>query len=46
VALESVWTVALGKSDGLSRQQPALVFFVVLPLSMAGLACGSAWVRC
>jgi quaternary ammonium compound-resistance protein SugE len=36
--LESVWAVALGKSDGLSRLQPALVFFVALALSMAGLA--------
>jgi quaternary ammonium compound-resistance protein SugE len=36
--LESVWAVALGKSEGLSRPQPSVVFFVALTLSMAGLA--------
>lgn len=36
--LESVWAVALGKSEGLSRLQPSVVFFVAMTLSMAGLA--------
>jgi quaternary ammonium compound-resistance protein SugE len=37
-ALEAVWATALGKSEGLSRVGPAVLFFVALALSMAGLA--------
>ncbi|WP_028851525.1 DMT family transporter [Thermocrispum municipale] len=37
-ALESVWAVALGKSEGFSRLVPSVVFFVALAASMAGLA--------
>ena len=36
--LEAVWAVALGKSEGLSRLVPSLVFLVGLGLSMGGLA--------
>ena len=36
--LEAVWAVALGKSDGLSRLAPTLVFLVGILLSMGGLA--------
>lgn len=36
--LEAVWAVALGKSDGLSRLGPTLVFFAALAASMGGLA--------
>lgn len=36
--LEAVWATALGKSDGLTRGGPALVFVVALALSMSGLA--------
>lgn len=36
--LEAVWATALGKSDGLSRLAPSLVFLGTLSLSMAGLA--------
>lgn len=36
--LESVWAVALGKSEGFSRLTPSLVFVVALVLSMGGLA--------
>jgi quaternary ammonium compound-resistance protein SugE len=36
--LEAVWATALGKSEGLSRLRPALVFFGALAASMAGLA--------
>jgi quaternary ammonium compound-resistance protein SugE len=36
--LEAVWATALGRSDGLSRIGPAVVFFVALAASMAGLA--------
>lgn len=36
--LEAVWATALGKSDGLSRLGPSVVFFVFLAASMAGLA--------
>jgi quaternary ammonium compound-resistance protein SugE len=36
--LEAVWATALGKSEGLSRLGPALVFFGALAASMAGLA--------
>lgn len=36
--LEAVWATALGKSDGLSKLWPSVVFFVGLALSMFGLA--------
>jgi quaternary ammonium compound-resistance protein SugE len=36
--LEAVWATALGKSEGLSRLGPSLVFFGALAASMAGLA--------
>lgn len=36
--LESVWAIALGRSEGLTRLVPSLVFGVALVLSMAGLA--------
>lgn len=36
--LEAVWATALGKSDGLSRPVPSVVFFAALTASMAGLA--------
>jgi quaternary ammonium compound-resistance protein SugE len=36
--LESVWATALGRSEGLSRLAPSVVFAVALVLSMAGLA--------
>jgi quaternary ammonium compound-resistance protein SugE len=36
--LEAVWAVALGRSEGLSRLVPSLVFVVGLVLSMGGLA--------
>lgn len=36
--LEAVWATALGRSDGLSRPTPSVVFAVALVLSMAGLA--------
>ena len=36
--LEAVWATALGRSDGLSRVGPSLVFAGALALSMAGLA--------
>jgi quaternary ammonium compound-resistance protein SugE len=36
--LEAVWAVALGRSEGLSRPVPSLVFVVGLVLSMGGLA--------
>jgi len=36
--LEAVWATALGKSDGLSRLAPSVVFAGALTLSMAGLA--------
>lgn len=35
--LEAVWATALGKSEGLSRLVPLLVFFAGLALSMVGL---------
>ena len=35
--LEAVWATALGRSDGLSRLVPSVVFFVALAASMAGL---------
>jgi quaternary ammonium compound-resistance protein SugE len=36
--LEAVWATALGRSEGLSRLVPSVVFLVGLVLSMAGLA--------
>lgn len=36
--LEAVWATALGRSEGLTRPTPTLVFGVGLMLSMAGLA--------
>jgi quaternary ammonium compound-resistance protein SugE len=36
--LEAVWATALGKSEGLSKLWPSVVFFVGLALSMFGLA--------
>lgn len=35
---ESVWAVALGKSDGFRQPVPTIVFFIALALSMGGLA--------
>src|SRR5690606_22759300 len=35
--LEAVWATALGKSEGLSRLWPSVVFFVALAASMFGL---------
>ncbi|MFI5428485.1 DMT family transporter [Aeromicrobium sp. UC242_57] len=36
--LESVWAVALGKSEGFSSFAPSALFLVALTASMAGLA--------
>jgi quaternary ammonium compound-resistance protein SugE len=36
--LEAVWATALGKSCGLSRVGPSVVFLVALAASMTGLA--------
>lgn len=36
--LEAVWATALGRSEGLSRLVPSIVFFIALALSMGGLA--------
>lgn len=36
--LEAVWATALGKSEGLSKLPPTIVFFLALVASMAGLA--------
>lgn len=36
--LEAVWATALGRSDGLTRLAPSVMFLVSLLLSMAGLA--------
>jgi quaternary ammonium compound-resistance protein SugE len=35
--LESVWATALGRSHGLTRLVPSVVFFVAVVLSMVGL---------
>lgn len=35
---EAVWATALGRSEGLSRLWPSVLFFVALALSMGGLA--------
>ena len=37
-ALEAVWATALGRSEGLTRVVPTVVFACGLVLSMAGLA--------
>jgi len=37
-AFESVWAIALGKSDGFQRLVPTVVFFAALAVSMGGLA--------
>lgn len=37
-AFEAVWATALGRSDGLSKLGPSVVFVVALLISMAGLA--------
>jgi len=37
-ALEAVWAVALGRSEGFSRPLPSVVFAMALAASMAGLA--------
>ncbi len=36
--LEGVWATALGRSVGLSRLGPSVVFFVTMTLSIVGLA--------
>ncbi|WP_340539914.1 DMT family transporter [Nocardioides sp. GXZ039] len=36
--LESVWALALGKSEGFTKLTPSIVFFISLAFSMAGLA--------
>jgi quaternary ammonium compound-resistance protein SugE len=36
--LEAVWATALGRSDGLTRLAPSVLFGVTLVASMAGLA--------
>jgi quaternary ammonium compound-resistance protein SugE len=36
--LESVWAVALGKTEGFTRPLPSVVFVAALTASMAGLA--------
>lgn len=36
--LESVWAVALGKTEGFTRLVPSVVFGIALTLSMGGLA--------
>jgi quaternary ammonium compound-resistance protein SugE len=38
--LETVWAVALSRSEGFSRLAPSIVFGVALLLSMVGLAYG------
>lgn len=35
---EAVWATALGRSDGLTRLWPTVIFFVALVISMGGLA--------
>lgn len=35
---EAVWAIALGRSEGLSRLVPTLIFFSALLVSMGGLA--------
>ena len=36
--LEAVWATALGKSEGLSKLTPSIVFVIAIIASMAGLA--------
>lgn len=36
--LESVWAIALGKSEGFTKLAPTLVFLAALALSMVGLS--------
>lgn len=36
--MESVWAIALSKSDGLSRLRPTMIFLGAIMLSMVGLA--------
>ena len=36
--LEAVWATALGRSDGLTRLEPSLVFAVAVVASMVGLS--------
>ncbi|MBT2483142.1 MULTISPECIES: multidrug efflux SMR transporter [unclassified Microbacterium] len=36
--LEAVWATALGKSEGLTKLWPSVLFFVALAISMVGLA--------
>lgn len=36
--LEAVWATALSASHGFKRRRPTVLFFISLPLSMAGLA--------
>ncbi|MCK1798353.1 SMR family transporter [Streptomyces sp. XM4193] len=36
--LEAVWATALGRSEGLSRLGPSVLFFTALTASMGGLA--------
>lgn len=35
---ESVWAIALGRTEGFTKPAPTVVFLVALVLSMAGLA--------
>ena len=35
---EAAWATSLGRSEGLSRLWPSVIFFVTLAISMAGLA--------
>jgi len=37
-AFEAVWASALGRSDGLTRLWPTVIFFAALVVSMGGLA--------
>lgn len=37
-AFEAVWAVALGKSEGLTRLWPSVMFVIALVISMGGLA--------
>jgi quaternary ammonium compound-resistance protein SugE len=37
-ALEAVWAVALGRTEGFTRLAPSVVFLVAITTSMAGLA--------
>lgn len=36
--LESIWAIALGKSEGFTKLAPTLVFLAALVLSMVGLS--------